>query len=83
MRPVMTAGPAVEIAGYTRDDLGLHGGRGQAGHPSVPLLNEQLRGSKIASLTGRQDLGFVADDHLRPDGVFVMAALAHRGPEMT
>jgi hypothetical protein len=46
-------------------------------------FNEQLRGSKIASLTGRQDLGFVADDHLRPDGVFVVPALAHRGPEMT
>jgi len=83
MRPVMTAGPAVEITGYTRDDLGLNGGRGQAGYPSVPLLNEQLRGSKIASLTGRQDLGFVTDDHLRPDGVFVVPALAHRGPEMT
>lgn len=83
MRPVMTAGPAVEIAGYARDDLGLHSGRGQAGHPSVPLHNEQLRGGKTASLTGRQDLGFVADDHLRPDGVFVVPALAHRGPEMT
>jgi hypothetical protein len=55
----------------------------RAGHPSVPLLNELLRGSKIASLTGRQDLVFVADDHPRPDGVFVVPTLAHRGPEMT